>query len=643
MARPAVVFVNKFVYEWHVGAMDYSDYINRASAQIPLLKPDDNQDDYYGYMSRTAAQQYSDTANTQYTTIFDSENDFLTKEQLDHYRKLEMQSQSEGCPKYIPVMSFDNQFLMNNGLMFGGRVDTQRLKDISRKAINSLIDKSEKLDAKNVYWTADIHVNTDNVHVHFSLLEYHRNVDRKKEFARNGKDMIETSAFEQFKSTVANSIIADKRTPELTKYKRENLIPEFASSVAASKELLDLMNKLPPPKPKVGWQYGRKEMIPFHKDINKCVDKIISSNEKLKETFDNYSEMLSALNMQYISFYGNRVDTSKLSYTENQLNDFYSRAGNSLLKQLHKLYSQMTPGAPVVSEKGEKEDVLRKASDYERSHNYSDAIALLKSVEKPDDRIKLSLGRASLNSDKLSDVKDGLTLLNDLSKRKNSTADEYNVSVFANTILGHWHFSKGDFKKAKKHLLFAADKDDAYAQYDLCKLYLSVSPPDKDRSLQWLVRSADNGNSDAQSALGILLSKSPDKERAVHYLMLADASGNSAAHSMIERFEKMGKKPVSEKGEKEQKLGIHQPRHYNTKSNQSLKRIRSYQSRRATISARHQMSLCWSSIRRLIEEYERHVKELQREFEEMNNVAEYNAEYVDFGNDFGNVYSGYSL
>ena len=639
MSSPAVIFVNQFVYDWHIGVMDYSDYINRESAQIPLLKPDDseNEGDYYGYMSREAAQEYQlENSKPEYTTIFDAENDFLTKAQLDHYRELEIQSRSEGCPKYIPVMSFDNTFLINNGLMTGGRVDVQRIKDISRKAINALIDNSEKLDAKNTYWTADLHVNTDNIHVHFSLLEYHRLVDRQKVNARDGKDMIELKAFESFKSTVANNIILDKRTPELTKFKRENLIPEFASNVTASKEILDLMKKLPPPKPNVGWQYGRKEIIPFHNDINRCIDKIIASNEKVKEKFVRFKDMLNIMNEQYSAFYGNRIDKTKLTYTENQLNDFYNRAGNSLLKQMHKMYTELNNDSQLVSGKEEKENQLRKASDYERSNDYSNAIALLKAVQDPDNRINLALGRVSLYSNKASEVKEGVLLLEKLSK-----SDINTINSAANATLGHWYLKKEEVEKAKKYLLFAADKDNSQAQYDLGRLFLKTDPPDKKRSIMWLTRSADNGNTYAQTALGAILLKTTDKERAAYYLTLADSGGNETAHNLIERYKKNNEKAVSEKGKKENDV-IRSSKPYKLKRSS---KIHSYQAKKTMYSARHQMSLCWSTIRRLLEEYERHIKELQQEFEEMNNIAtygdSYREEYVDFGNDYGN--NGYSI
>ncbi|MBR1421911.1 MAG: hypothetical protein IJ571_00515 [Ruminococcus sp.] len=612
MGTPAVIFTNSFLYEWHIGDLDYSDYISRESSQIPLLKPDDD-NDYYGYMSRPQAQGSGSLDNdTEYTTIFDAKNDFLTKQQINDYRQLEIQSQKEGCPKYIPCMSFDNQFLINNGLMTGGRVDIQKIKEVSRKAMNSLINTSDKLDPTNVYWTADVHVNTGNIHVHFSLLEYHRLVDRKKEYARKGMDMLELKAFEKFKSTVANSIILEKRTPELTKFKRENLIPEFASSVTASKEIIDLMKKLPPPKPKVGWQYSRRDMIPYHEDINSCIDKIILSNETLRRQFNHYKNSLQILSDQYNNFYGDRVDPDVLSYSENQMNDFYCRAGNKLLQALNDMRNNDSDFAYGVSKKEEKE-ILARTRSMETDKNISDAIKYLDAQKHRSPYLQLTLGRLCLTSTD-TEIK-GISILRSLAESTDKSVDS-KVIVSANSMLGYWYLKKEENEKAEKYLLYASEHDDMRSQFQLSKLYVDS---DMSKSIQWLTRSADFGFAPAQSSLGLLLFRSGNHEKALHYLNLAAKQDNIYAKRFLERIEN-----GDSKKENNEQIRVQKPAKVI-----KAKKHKSYQFKRNVYAARHQMALCWSAIKQLLEEYERHIRELQEEFNEMNNIAddEYDFDY----------------
>lgn len=616
MATPAVVFVNEFLYDWHIGSLDYTDYINRPSAQISKEKVDDD-NDYYGYMGREQAQKYQND-DSEYTTIFDAENDNLTVEQIEHYRELERQSQAEGCPKYIPVMSFDNNFLINNGLMTGGRVDVQKIKDVSRKAINALVNTSKKLDASNVYWTADLHVNTDNVHVHFSLLEYHRLVDRQKVNARDGKDMIELKAFEEFKSTVANNIILEKRTPELTKFKRENLIPEFASSVTASKELLDLIKKLPPPKPKVGWQYSRKEIVPFHSDINKCIDKIIDSNEPLRRQFNHYRMSLQAMNNQYQEFYGDRVDTETLSYSENQMNDFYVRAGNKLLQALLDIRADKM--AEGVSKKGEKM-IFARLKEFDRDNDSDGAIEYLEKA-KLTPRLSVTLGRRYL--EKPEKEQQGIELLE---KSLDEPKLDAHNKAFIHRVLADAYLKKKKEKEAEEHLIKSAESDDVLAQYKLSKFYLKKE--EKEKSLKWLQRSADSGYAPAQCGLGLMLMRTDDKDTGIYYLSLAEKQNNPYAKRYIERISK---------SEQNVEQTSKSQRNNKTKNNLDVKRyqthngrskFKSYQAKKTMYAARHQMALCWSTIKQLLEEYERHIRELQEEFNEMNNIAD-DLDFIDY-------------
>lgn len=82
--------------------------------------------------------------------VFDTNYSLLTEKQMDTYRDYERQSKSEGCPKYVGYLSFDNKFLVDNGLMIGEVLDRAKLMDIARKGINSLIDKSNKLKMKTL-------------------------------------------------------------------------------------------------------------------------------------------------------------------------------------------------------------------------------------------------------------------------------------------------------------------------------------------------------------------------------------------------------------------------------------------------------------------------------------------------------------
>lgn len=325
---PAVVFhldmIQPTSKKWVIAkGFDGMSYMNRDGKFLPKKEKTFKSQatvnkDYIDYMNKNG--------------VFDTNYSMLTEKQMDTYRDYERQSKSEGCPKYVGYLSFDNQFLVDNGLMIGEVLDRAKLMDIARKGINSLIDKSNKLKNENTYWYAAIHEDTDNIHVHYTLLEYHRLEDRTVTYKGKGQDLLEQDAFKKMKSTVANEIMTKKLTPELTAFKRKNLIPEFSSSIVASKEMIELLKLLPPKPPHSVWQYDNVKVRPYQRRIDMCVDKIISCNEKLQAEFDEYVEKLKMADEQYKRFYGENSDY--FEYSNNQLDDFYNRAGNKLLQEL---------------------------------------------------------------------------------------------------------------------------------------------------------------------------------------------------------------------------------------------------------------------------------------------------------------------
>ena len=69
----------------------------------------------------TVNKDYIDYMNK--NGVFDTNYSLLTEKQMDTYRDYERQSKSEGCPKYVGYLSFDNKFLVDNGLMIGEVLD----------------------------------------------------------------------------------------------------------------------------------------------------------------------------------------------------------------------------------------------------------------------------------------------------------------------------------------------------------------------------------------------------------------------------------------------------------------------------------------------------------------------------------------
>lgn len=313
----AIILNQTFIYKWNVniganGSYDYIDYMTRPGVFNENLHYQKD-DMYYDYLNYMKNSDKSDGA-------FDSDTDILSKEQLDNYRKLEVESQRQGCPKYLGIISFENKFLKDNNIMNSfNEIDHGLLKEYTRQGINALIKTSKKLKIDNVYWVASIHENTDNIHVHYELLEYKRCENRCKKY--KDKDMIETKAFEKLKSKMANLISPRiEMKNNIIKISRElaktDLKEEFTNTDSRIANLHKIINSSSKPRK---WQYGSYEKTdghaedPMKEEIDSVVKNIIMSNDKLADKFNDLNHMLNDFDKYNIYLYGHRKKYLKMN------------------------------------------------------------------------------------------------------------------------------------------------------------------------------------------------------------------------------------------------------------------------------------------------------------------------------------------
>lgn len=524
---PGVIFNNHFIYDWHIGTGDYSDYAKRDEAVTkeenilpdhdsysvlndPKILDDQSKSiheslkseyDYFNYMRN---KEKSDG-------LFDATRDKLTTDEINQFREYEKISKKEGCPKYIGIASFDNDFLRENNLIIGDQINIPAIKNAARKGMNALINKSDKLIASNCYWTAAIHTNTDNVHIHYQLLEYHRLENRCK--TRKDKDMIERSAMESLISVMATSLNANDLTKNLTEYERNILMKQvkynFSNSLAKIEELTE---KLPNNR---GWQYNRLDKS-TQNQIDNCIRSIISENAELTQQYKNYLTKIEAVQNNSKRRYGE--GSHYTDYKETRLHGkdgFYSRVGNSFLKickdyQLDKNQREaelMEAGAylskkeadvphaddeyyaenvPYLSEKETSNDCYIKWSK-----DYKEAARLVYKKDSSAEDIKRAavLYKSEAAKGNLLAVFDlGKLYASDLLQRKD---DELSAKYYKQALDG--------FLKIEP----TAGDMTAYIQYRIGKMYCYGLGTEKNlkQAFDWFSKSAVKGNKFAQFSL----------------------------------------------------------------------------------------------------------------------------------------------
>ena len=136
----------------------YIDYIDRENAV--------RNDHIYSY---SLYANYMD--NPEKTTdLFTASSNHLTDQEKQDYKAIYEKAQKNGSPMWQTVISFDNRWLEENGLYNSsdGFLDVKKLMTYTRFAVNDML-KAENLD--NAVWTAAVHYNTDNLHIHIATVE----------------------------------------------------------------------------------------------------------------------------------------------------------------------------------------------------------------------------------------------------------------------------------------------------------------------------------------------------------------------------------------------------------------------------------------------------------------------------------------
>lgn len=278
-------------------------------------------------------------ANDTLIGVYSSEKRSMKLIDANRARERLREGRENGSVLWEPVVSFDNDFLVREGILNKktGELHDDIIKDASYKMMSVATDE-EKLN--NPYWVAAIHRNTDNVHIHFALVE--------KENSRKMikyKDTLEPKAkfkmktVYDMKSAFSNTLIDISKTQDrITKHRdklREivmNNAKEEMQSNDFKTEINGLISMLPSNHKK--WQYAT-----LHKIDPKITDKLDGIVDHLLQgnsNYDEWSDLVKDVDEMYKGQYGKSKNEHK-NYAINQFTDLRKRCGNKLLSELKQM------------------------------------------------------------------------------------------------------------------------------------------------------------------------------------------------------------------------------------------------------------------------------------------------------------------
>ena len=325
-ATPAIVLKTQFTLASAKGISfnKFINYIDRKNVQ----SKENAFENYQDYMSNDEKS----------TGLFTNEKDVLSDNDKQNVKEIIRKAQENKSIMWQDVISFDNAWLKEIGVLKTKNneqfIDELKLKQATRNAINAMW-KNEGLE-DSVYWTAAIHYNTDNIHIHVASVQ-----TRDVRFRGKRKQ----KSLDKAKSSVANSLLdRSKENEKLNDFIRNKVISSMKQNeiVTLKNSVFDkvLVNQFKKiyaqlPADKRTWSYGMNAMTNLRPEINQLTDLYIQKH--FKEEFETFKKDLDKEVQLYKRTYGDASRAEK--YRETKMNDLYKRCGNTLLQEM-KVYER---------------------------------------------------------------------------------------------------------------------------------------------------------------------------------------------------------------------------------------------------------------------------------------------------------------
>lgn len=300
----------------------YIDYLDREEAQRNhAIQTFNLFNDYMGNPEKS-------------TGLFTNEKDNLTHSEKRELKDVFQTAQDNESVMWQTVISFDNRWLEQNGIYDSQKqiLDEQKLKEVTRLAVNRLL-KSEGLE--HAVWSAGIHYNTDNLHVHIATVEPY---PMREKMMYNGKKEVrgkfKLQNINNCKSAVVNEIMRTKDINlQINNIIRKDIIASaesrnFREDPVIREQFLKLFENLQG-VPKHKQNYNSYAIKPLREQIDGISEAYIQ--KYCKEEYKKFTEILQRQSKLYAEAYGggNWED-----FEQTKKEDLYRRMGNFVLREI---------------------------------------------------------------------------------------------------------------------------------------------------------------------------------------------------------------------------------------------------------------------------------------------------------------------
>lgn len=321
--NPHKKFINKILKNLELK----SDEFKREKSIIDEKYSIDDALNYSGmieYMDREKAKKIQSQNNI---GLFTDDKDKIDSIEKSNLKNLFNKCQKNGGIMWHDVISFDNKWLEKHGLYDSKNkiLDDRKLKEVVRNSVKEML-KKEQLNESAV-WCADIHYNTDNIHVHISTVELNPTKTRGK---RKPKSIF------TMKSKVVNGIMNNnEQYKKINDIIRKDII-ENKRHIKTLKDLqlknlfLEIHSNLPEDRKQ--WHYNYNTLNNVRPLLDKMTEIYIEKYNKVG--FKNLKEELKKQEINLKEAYGEGKNNLYKNYFDNKIKDLKTRMGNTILKEI---------------------------------------------------------------------------------------------------------------------------------------------------------------------------------------------------------------------------------------------------------------------------------------------------------------------
>jgi len=345
---PAVVVKSKFIVSNSKDEFkDYINYMDRA-------KTHSFENDFETYQDYMADEEKS-------TGLFTFDKDFLTEDEKKQIKEIFKKAQDKGSILWQDVISFDNDWLKEIGILKDNFIDEKKLKQATRNAVIEMLKTEEMEDS--AFWSAAIHYNTDNIHVHVAIVQL-------KDFKKRGKR--KQKSINAMKSKVASTLLdRSKENQKLNEFIRERVVNKkrqdnimSLKNQVLNPDLVKQFKKIHSmlPDDKRLWKYNMNGIANVRPEIDKFTQMYI--DKYFKEEFKEFQLQLNKEVELYKRIYGSNSRAE--NYRDTKMKDLYTRMGNTVLKELREYDNKLKQETFPKKNKNNKYENFKKRIQMKR-------------------------------------------------------------------------------------------------------------------------------------------------------------------------------------------------------------------------------------------------------------------------------------